>query len=666
MSSRTSNKSPASSIRSCGKLVTENKVDPAAKTGDASGRRPSTTWSVWNNRRESTSNVHPQKSEPTAHKPTNNIPSEEQSSSREIHMDQSWWRKPSFTSLRTVASKKDSSPDTALANSTSPEPPEELKDGRCTDKPNENNEEKNTGVIEIQEPRRRAWSFWNRNNHEGGEQEPKEVANSKNQNDKKFKPITNELILTDHDAILFQTKSEQETANQRDLTGENEAHGHKSNILVPHFEILPEYTTLTSIYSQMGKLGHRWNLVSDKRFKQHSLYRRDPRVSTNSLSRGSSEPIRVLLVGVHGFFPTKMIRPLIGEPTGTSTKFITEAEKAVIRWFHKLDTPVEIKKIALEKEGKIFDRVAFFFEVMKKWSDEINKADFVYFVAHSQGCPVTIILLAKLIEAGVIDLDMVSTDPEAPSALATTRKKKIISVLAMAGVNNGPFYGVDQTLFVRAYSTIEDNSLKELFQFQNFNSLQSKKLVQSLRIIIGSNIKITFVGSINDQLVPLYSSTCLFAQHPNIFRATFIDQDSRTPEFITRIVSIANNLNNLGLDDHGIIKEISASLAGTLTCGGHSRIYNEGQVYDLGIKFALETTDIAVDTPVIYKPYQVDQLGSNPYHLPWCMRGLLFETSVQLGKEQIHALFKEFEEWEPETKQLKDVKYRLNGLKSKL
>lgn len=167
-------------------------------------------------------------------------------------------------------------------------------------------------------------------------------------------------------------------------------------------------------------------------------------------------------------------------------------------------------------------------------------------------------------------------------------------------------------------------------------------------------------------MVPLYSSTCLFAQHPNIFRATFIDQDSRTPEFITRIVSIANNLNNLGFDDHGIIKEISASLAGTLTCGGHSRIYNEGQVYDLGIKFALETTDIAVDTPVIYKPYQVDQLGSNPYHLPWCMRGLLFETSVQLGKEQIHALFKEFEEWEPETKQLKDVKYRLNGLKSKL
>ena len=236
----------------------------------------------------------------------------------------------------------------------------------------------------------------------------------------------------------------------------------------------------------------------------------------------------------------------------------------------------------------------------------------------------------------------------------------------MAGVNNGPFYGVDQTLFVRAYSTIENDSLRELFQFQNFQSVQAKKFIQSLRLIIASNVKVTFVGSINDQLVPLYSSTCLFANHPNIFKATFIDKDSRTPDFITRIVGIANHLNNLGIDDHGIIKEISGSLAGTLTGGGHSKIYNEGQVYELGIKFALETSDLPYAHAVKYTTYQVDELGSNPYHLPWCMRGLLYETGLHIGKEQIVDLFREFEEWEPETKLLKDVKYRLNGLRSKL
>ena len=275
-------------------------------------------------------------------------------------------------------------------------------------------------------------------------------------------------------------------------------------------------------------------------------------------------------------------------------------------------------------------------------------------------------LLAKLIETGIIDIDTVVSSDAPPISMSVKRKKKIISILAMAGVNNGPFYGADQTFFVKAYSAIESDSLKELFEFQNFRSVLSQKYIQSLRICIASNVKISYVGSINDQLVPLYSSTCQFAHHPNIFKATFVDRDSRTPAFITRIVSIANNLINLGFDDHGIIKEISASLAGTLTGGGHSKIYNEGQVYELGIQFALETTDLPVDVPVLYKAYEVDQLDANPYHLPWCMRGLLYETGIHLGRNQIDSLFAEFEEWEPETKQLKNVKYRLNGLKSKL
>lgn len=632
-------RSSSSSVRSNNASIRESHE--GTSDGVRERRVSSSAWSVWGGRKDSISGQ--MKEGAIAEEPPtgNRFPDEG---------NQTWWRKTSHTSLRAVSAKGSS--------------PEETPTSPTTEKTKEEPNEQFDATDKVGEPKRKGWFFWGKRPSVDDYKVDEVMESPVNT---AVKPVINELISgPTEDAILYKTKSKNETANEQDLQNANESQGLKSNILTPSFEILPEYTTLASLYTNFGKYGHKWKLLGNDRMKQMSLYRRKPAVALNEMTGSSERSVKVLIVGVHGFFPTKMIRPIIGEPTGTSTKFITEAEKSVIRWFREQKTPVEISKIALEKEGEVFDRINFFFEVMKKWAAEIKKADFIYFVAHSQGCPVTIILLAKLIEAGIIDLDQMNFDTETPISEIKDKTRKIVGVLAMAGVNNGPFYGADQTLFVRAYSAIESDSLKELFQFQNFNSVQARKLVQSIRIIIASNVKICFVGSINDQLVPLYSSNGLFVDHPNIFRATFIDKDSRTPDFITRIVSIANHLNNLGYDDHNIIKEISGSLAGTLTGGGHSKIYNEGQVYDLGIKFALETTDVALETPVNFRPYQVDMLGSNPYHLPWCMRGLLFEARMHLGQDQIHQLFEEFEDWNPETKQLKDVKYRLNGLKSKL
>ncbi|SCU88790.1 LAFA_0E14576g1_1 [Lachancea sp. 'fantastica'] len=578
--------------------------------------------------------------------------------------DAGWWKKSSISSLRAF-SRGDSS-------TVQPEGPKESSPTTKTAAVRADNVESAPATLAgSSEPRRRAWSFWNRKSAESEDNTATaDVIESPSNNGgvSVIKPIINELITGGgpDDAILFKKKATDETATEQNLENKNEEQGHLQNVLTPAFEILPQHTAMASVYSSMGRYGRKWHFLSENTLKQKSLYRRKAATTLYDLRSDENQPVRVLLIGIHGFFPTKMIRPLIGEPTGTSTKFITEAEKAVIRWFRDQKVPVEISKIALEREGKVMDRVEFFQQVIKKWVDEINKADFIYFVAHSQGCPVSIILLAKLIEEGILQLDQTNLVSPEPDLRTGAVKKKVVSILAMAGVNNGPFYGVDQTLFVRAYSTIENDSLRELFQFQNFDSFLARKYIQSLKIIIASNVKITFVGSINDQLVPLYSSTCLFAHHPNIFRATFIDKDSKTPDFITRIVGIANHLNNLGFDDHGIIKEISASLAGTLTGGGHSKIYNEGQVYELGIKFALETSDAPDDQAVRYETYRVDELGSNPYHLPWCMRGLLFETGSHIGRQQIMDLFREFEEWDPQTKLLKDVKYRLNGLRSKL
>lgn len=156
-------------------------------------------------------------------------------------------------------------------------------------------------------------------------------------------------------------------------------------------------------------------------------------------------------------------------------------------------------------------------------------------------------------------------------------------------------------------------------------------------------------------------------------------------------------MRNLGLPDHGLIRELSPALAGSLYGGeGHSRVYEDHNVYMLAVQHALETTSLPV-TPAqsrqniaasfagIHIPvpgakadpsdlnklrvrdYSEGGAGVNPYFLPWAMRGLLEEEFVkkELAKE-VEDLLAMFEEWKPTGKQLKDVKFRLEGVRSKL
>lgn len=362
---------------------------------------------------------------------------------------------------------------------------------------------------------------------------------------------------------------------------------------------------------------------------------------------------RVLIIGVHGFFPTKMIRPLIGQPTGTSMRFAQVAETAVLEWARDNNMDIEIQKMALEKEGKILDRVDFYFELLKKAQQDIEQADFIFVCAHSQGTPVSIMLVAKLLEYGIIS-------------------DQAVGILGMAGINMGPFYGMDKGLLMRAYSTIENASLLELFQFQNFESQHHRKYVECVRNLISHDVKLTFIGSIDDQLVPLYSSVASQVQHPNIFRAVYIDGTTNTPAFVARIVKLSCILQNLGHNDHGVIKEMSHALAGPITGGGHSKIYNDLQVYKTALDFTLKTGPLkaASRQQVRLRPFDIKRLGAaaNPYNLPWCARGLFFEATHTLpqGRAEVDAVFSEFEHWSPKSKALEDVKYRLNGIRAKL
>jgi hypothetical protein len=50
---------------------------------------------------------------------------------------------------------------------------------------------------------------------------------------------------------------------------------------------------------------------------------------------------------------------------------------------------------------------------------------------------------------------------------------------------------------------------------------------------------------------------------------------------LSHLVGFALKLRNLGVSDHGLIRELSAPLAGSLYTGeGHSRLYDEEKIYE--------------------------------------------------------------------------------------
>ncbi|CRG83988.1 putative protein YML020W [Talaromyces islandicus] len=369
-------------------------------------------------------------------------------------------------------------------------------------------------------------------------------------------------------------------------------------------------------------------------------YSKDPEIQHVSRSRDPPRPKRCLAIGVHGYFPAPYLRTVLGQPTGTSLKFSTMAAKAIHRWAESHGYHCDVEKISLEGEGRIADRVDLLWKLLLRWMEEIRKAEFIMFACHSQGVPVTIMLVAKLIAFGCLDAARVG-------------------ICAMAGVNLGPFPDYKSRWI--------GGSAGELFDFASPTTKVSKDYEMALKTCLDFGVRVTYVGSIDDQLVSLESSLFDPVSHPYIYRAVFVDGKVHAPSFLSHLVGFTLKLRNLGVHDHGLIRELSTPLVGSLVGGeGHSRLHDEENIYHMAVEFALETSNVNGAT-LHSKRHHLLSAPTNPYILPFALRGLLEEDYVrhELHQESIELL-KQFDEWKPTTKVLKDVKFRLEGIRSKL
>ncbi|KAE8392772.1 hypothetical protein ETB97_002674 [Aspergillus alliaceus] len=348
---------------------------------------------------------------------------------------------------------------------------------------------------------------------------------------------------------------------------------------------------------------------------------------------------RALAIGIHGYFPAPLIRSVLGQPTGTSIRFSNMAADALRKWADDHAYTCDIEKIALEGEGRIAERVDLLWKLLLNWMEKIRQADFILVACHSQGVPVAIMLVAKLISFGCLNAARVG-------------------VCAMAGVNMGPFSDYRSRWI--------SGSAGELFEFALPYSQVSKDYEAALKASLDFGVRISYIGSIDDQLVSLESSLFSPVAHPYVYRAVFVDGRVHAPSFLSHLVGFALKLRNRGLPDHGLIRELSLPLAGSLYSGeGHSRLYDDEAVYRLAIEFALETSNVQGATLSIKRSPPASSV--NPYILPFAMRGLLEEEYVRRELyEETMELLRQFDDWKPTSKVLKDVKFRLEGIRSKL
>ncbi|KAK6348941.1 hypothetical protein TWF730_009702 [Orbilia blumenaviensis] len=401
------------------------------------------------------------------------------------------------------------------------------------------------------------------------------------------------------------------------------------NLLVPSFDSCYFSQQSRSWFKISSAVNRFWSAPKTAPRTQLSIVPTIPRIR------------KAVAIGVHGFFPMKILQRVLGEPTGTSVRFANEGAAAIQRWADKHNLSVDIEKIALEGEGRVSDRVEVLWKLLENRLDVIEAADFVLVCCHSQGTPVGVHLVARMIEYGIVE-------------------KSKVGIIGMAGINLGPFGELN--------SRILTGSAKELFEFSSPDSLVSQQYLESLTAVLAHGVKLVFVGSIDDQLVSLYSSTFSNISHPFIYRAVFVDGRVHAPDFISHVVGLALKLRNIGVRDHGIIRELSSPLAGSLYSGeGHSRIYDDAAIYDLGVRHTLETTTKEfLRVPLKVEEFQLPS-ASNPYILPWAMRGMLEEKRVQNElQDEAQTLLDEFSKWQPVSKVLKDVKFRLEAIRSKL
>ncbi|KAG1728565.1 hypothetical protein EDB19DRAFT_1642440 [Suillus lakei] len=382
---------------------------------------------------------------------------------------------------------------------------------------------------------------------------------------------------------------------------------------------------------------------------------------------------RAVVIGVHGWFPGAVMRTVIGEPTGTSSKFVNMAVQALEEFEDKHNVKLsKITKIPLEGEGTISRRVDKLYQNLignKEWMDDLQNADVIFFASHSQGSIVSTHILDRLITDGHIwtaSRDLAATAiAVASGGTSITRPPQRVCCLALCGIHLGPLRYLSTSSLVLPYiQYFESVAARELFEFQNTDSQISRDYVKALRNVLDNGVKMVYIASLNDQVVGLYSGLFTSVTHPLILRALYIDGDAyHSSDFLSNLLVLLLRIRNAGLSDGGLLAHLSESTAGSLNGVGHSTAYEETATYSFAINYLfLSDSGQHSQVELAVEPFDA-RTEQNDYEIPWALRDLIADNRVaELFSDDLIRLRDAFRDWQPKTAILRDVKRKLQPI----
>lgn len=395
---------------------------------------------------------------------------------------------------------------------------------------------------------------------------------------------------------------------------------------------------------------------------EHHLYRKKEELAlrTGKLLK------KIVVISVHNFLPVKLVRALIGEYTGNAIGYAKLATKAIKTWM-KQNNPeyqedeVDIISIALDGQGRASTSVDDALRLLRNYTKELNESDFIYVVGYGTSSPIAINLLAELLSQN------------------HHLCRKRIGVLSMSGNLMGPVSSKFTKIVYRAYTQLENDIVREVFDYSKNDHPLSRKLTESIRFLVDQNVKFTLSSTTSDSFIPLYSSLGIQFDHPNIHRNLY---HINTAPFISTVLDISCQMKNLGVfRDHEIIKILSDRL----DINNTSRyIFDDEQVYLESLRFALESTKLHKLKPVSIRkqprgstmtssastsastatasttPSIINDLNLLLYNFRGFIQEFVNVKHVN-NVTQLKKLLEEYKSWEPNLK-TKDVKYCLEAL----
>ncbi|KAL7414033.1 hypothetical protein BDY24DRAFT_339982, partial [Mrakia frigida] len=370
---------------------------------------------------------------------------------------------------------------------------------------------------------------------------------------------------------------------------------------------------------------------------------------------------RIVILSVHGWFPNAIVRYIAGEPTGTSSAFGKKMEEAVRRYLSHgegeeggLGGWEKLTVMPLEGEGKVEDRVdRLFKEYLSRpeWVEDLRCADAVLVATHSQG-GLFLVLVSRLNERKEEGLRR--TDFSSPP---------LFFLVSSGGVHVGPLAYLNSSSVVMPYlQYFENAAAHELFEFQDTESAVSRAYTASLSSALDHGVKFVYVASLNDQVVPVYGAIFSPVSHPSILRVLHIDGAAYSAsDFVTNLLIFCLQLRNAGLSDGGMVAHLSEVVASGLTGVGHSTAYKEDLSYDLAVRYLFETTPSKAAPGTLEVEEFLATEAKNSYEIPWILRGIMEDPLVlELFGRELDVLRSGFEEWQPTTVKMKDLRRKVS------